>query len=512
MTSTVGRACSIGIDLGTTAIKVVAFADGAAGEQITLASRPSRLRRGADGAAELDPNEEYAALLEALTETVSEAHRLGHTIARIGVSAAMHSLLAVAADGAPLTPAMTWADLRAEANAEALWRSPQGPALYAHTGTPIHAMSPLAKLLWLRDARPDIFQRAARFVGLKEWIWYQWFDEWVIDASLASATGLYNLRQRRWDTEALALVGLDAARLSTVVPTDYRHADKLPGALRAAGVDGDCVVVIGASDGTLANLAVHATDGRRLVVTIGTSLAVRVGSKEIATDPQTRTFCYALSEQQSLYLLGAASNTGGSTLEWMYQRSAAALAPREGDVAMRDAALTFEQAMEAAGATMISGLYFLPYIAGERAPLWTTRTVGALVGLRSEHTAIHALRAAAEGVMLNARWIAEPFLSAPQPPEAAIASGGGFQSAWMRQLAADVFGLPVYAVASVEASARGAALLADLAAGARQWDEIAQPLAPASVALPAPAEHAVWTEKSAKFKQLAQLVLVSGVV
>lgn len=505
MASDVDRACSIGIDLGTTAIKVVAFASDPAGEQIAMASRPSNLRRGADGAAELDPGEQYVALLEALAETVALAHRLGYTIARIGISAAMHSLLAVADDGAPLTPIMTWADLRAEADAEALWRSPQGPALYARTGTPIHAMSPLAKLLWLRRMRPDVFQQAARFVGLKEWIWRQWFGEWVIDVSLASATGLYNLRQRRWDEEALALASLDPARLSTVAPTHYRYANALPDALRALGVEHACVVTIGASDGTLANLAVHATDGRHLVVTIGTSLAVRIGSREIATDPQTRAFCYALSEEHALYVLGAPSNAGGSTLEWVYQRGAAAFSS-VGDIALTQrATLSFEQAMAAAGDTTVSDLYFLPYIAGERAPFWTTRTAGALVGLRSEHTAVHALRAAAEGIMLNARWIAEPFLTAPHPPEAVIASGGGFQSAWMRQLAADIFNLPVYEIASVEVSARGAALLADLAVGARAWTDISLPLTPTTVALPHAERHAMYARKSGTFQRLAHL-------
>jgi len=505
MTSESGRTCSIGIDLGTTAIKVIAFAADNVGEQIAQASRPSHLRRSVDGAAELDPRKQYAALLDALGETVAQAHSHGYTITRVGMSAAMHSLLAVAHDGAPLTPVMTWADLRAEADAERLWRSAEGPALYARTGTPIHAMSPLAKLLWLRHAQPDVFRQAARFVGLKEWIWREWFDEWVIDASLASATGLYNLRQRQWDVDALALVGIDATRLSAVVPTHYSRADTLPAALRNAGVDPGCVVAIGASDGALANLAAHATDGRRLVLTMGTSLAVRVGAKEIATDPQTRSFCYVLSEEQSMYILGAPSNTGGSTLQWIYERGSASFASVEG---VTGPSLTFAQAMDMAGDTTISGLYFLPYIAGERAPFWTTRTAGALIGLRSEHITIHALRAAAEGVMLNARWIAEPFLDAPHTPEALIVSGGGFQSAWMRQLAADIFGLPVYEVAAVEASARGAAILADLAAGASSWVDIMAPLPASSIALPVAERQAEYAHKGVKFRQLARMLAV----
>lgn len=505
------RVCSVGVDLGTTAIKIVAFASGvpANDEQIALASRPSHLHRRPDGAAELDPREQLDALHEALVDCLGQVRRLGYSVARIGLSAAMHSVLAVSEDGSPLTPVLTWADLRAEADAQALWASPQGPELYARTGVPIHAMSVLAKLLWLRRAHPDIFQQAARFVGLKEWIWHQWFQEWKVDASLASATGLYNLRERQWDAQALALTSLDAARLSTIVPTHYRGATAPSAALRATGIPEETSIVIGASDGVLANLGAHVSDGRRLVVTIGTSLAVRVGANAITTDPETRSFCYVLSEEQGLYVLGAPSNSGGSVLEWVYQRGADAFARGATGAPPTRAELPFDEALAAAGSTTAADdLYFLPYIAGERAPLWTTRTSGALIGLRSEHTALDALRAAVEGILLNAYWISEPFLTRPTPPEAIIASGGVFQSAWIRQLAADIFGLPVYEVASLEASASGAALLAEIADGACAWADVEKPLAPTSIATPDPARHTRYHEKFVTFRRLAKAVSV----
>ncbi len=504
MDTDTARSCTLGIDLGTTAIKVAAFSSDTHGELLTLTSRPANLRRAADGAAELDPREQYAALLDALAEVVGVIHARGYTVARMGISSAMHSLLGVTEDGAPLTSVMTWADLRAEAVAQTLWASPQGPALYERTGTPIHAMSPLAKLLWLRDEYPDLFHRAARFVGLKEWIWYQWFGEWIIDASLASATGLYNLHLRQWDAETLTLLGITPDRISRVVPTTYTRSGALPEALRSVGVEPECAIVVGASDGALANLALQATDGRRLVVTIGTSLAVRAGAHAIALDPATRMFCYVLDEKRSLYVRGAASNSGGAILEWLYERGARAFTsapePPPGPDSSR---LSFSQAMEAAGDVSVEGLYFLPYIAGERAPLWTGKPLGALIGLRSEHTALHVLRAATEGIMLNARWIAEPLITSFPAPDAIIASGGAFHNPWTRQLAADTFGLPVYELATLEASAYGAAMLADLTTGVRDWAAIGEPLPPTNVILPDAARHAALTRKLAVFQQLA---------
>ena len=120
--------------------------------------------------AEQDPDAVVEAATAVLAQVVRQAQTLGYHVARAGISAAMHSILPVGADERPLLPALLWMDGRAEGEAHALWATPAGKALYARTGTPIHAMAPLAKLLWLRTRRPDVFAAATRFVSLKEWI------------------------------------------------------------------------------------------------------------------------------------------------------------------------------------------------------------------------------------------------------------------------------------------------------------------------------------------------------
>src|SRR5262249_13700514 len=156
-----------------------------------------------------------------VAEAARRAQHLGYTVERVGLSAAMHSVIPVAADGTPQSNAITWMDTRASADARALWESPEGKQLYQRTGTPIHAMSPLLKLIWIRTRQPKIFQSAHTFVSLKEWVWHRWFGEWKVDASIASATGLYNLHDGTWDAGALALAGIDEERLSRIVPTTY---------------------------------------------------------------------------------------------------------------------------------------------------------------------------------------------------------------------------------------------------------------------------------------------------
>ena len=455
-----GHEVVIGLDLGTTDIKAIVFDTG--GQPVAHAVRPSDMTYGADGAAELDPEQVANAAEDALTEAVAGARRQGRAVRRIGISAAMHSLIPIGVDGAPLAPAMTWADLRPQPDAEALWRSPAGPEVYSRTGTPVHAMSPLAKLLWLRRAQPDRFQRAVMFAGLKEWLWRRWFGEWAVDASLASATGLYNLRAGQWDDGALALAGVTASRLPRIVPTTYARADLASGVAQRLGLDAGTLIATGASDGALANLGVGALDGRQLVMTIGTSLAARRGVTEPVTDPATRVFCYVLGA--GYFVAGAASNTGGATLDWMYHN----LLARWSGVAAPDG---LSHALEEASHASADGLLFLPYIAGERAPLWSGETRGALVGLRAEHTAADALRASVEGMLFNAVWLAGQAVDGAATPDAIIATGGVFKSPWIAQLAADILGLPLILAGDVDASTRGAALLADIAAGVHSWDK-----------------------------------------
>ncbi|HEX9038879.1 MAG TPA: gluconokinase [Ktedonobacterales bacterium] len=498
------RPAVIGLDLGTTDIKAIAFDPD--GQPVAQAQRPSGLARGADGAAELDPEAVARSAEDALAEVAAACRTARCAVRRIGMSAAMHSLIPVGPDGAALAPAMTWADSRAQSDADALWSSPEGPIIYARTGTPVHAMSPLAKLLWMRRARPDIFARAALFAGLKEWLWRRWFGEWVVELTLASATGLYNPVDGDWDTEALALAGVTPERLPRVVPTTYARSDLPPDGARRLGLEEGTLFVAGGSDGAMANLGVGALEGPRLALTIGTSLAIRLGVASLITNPDTRVFCYLVKPGR--FVSGAASNSGGVALEWLYRQMLAGF----NGASTPDG---LSQALGQAASAQANGLIFLPYIAGERAPLWSGATRGGLIGLSIEHTAADVLRAGVEGVLFNAAWLVEQVVKGAATPEEVIATGGVFNSAWIGQVASDILGVPLVLAANVDASARGAALIADIAAGVRTWRQ-AEEWAGAALAEsprlePRPVETARYRPRYLEFRRLAASLAVRSV-
>ena len=226
---------------------------------------------------------------------------------------------------------------------------------------------------------------------------------------------------------------------------------------------------------------------------------MRAGSREPQTDVATRLFCYALDAEH--FVIGGPSNSGGIVLDWLYRQVL-----RGSDVA-RDPATErvsgdLAALLDAARDAHDAGLFCLPYVTGERAPLWDASATATLHGMRLHHTSAHLLRAAVEGIIFNARWIAEPLLSGTQAPRRVVATGKVLETAWIRQLVADVFGLPVLFLGGVDASVLGAAALTNLAAGVWTWDDIA-----ARRHLPAgtdiqPAGGEGYREQYTRFRQL----------
>ena len=486
--------CTIGIDIGTSSVKAIAF--DAHMQEIARAAEEVKSHHNDAGAAEQSPKIVYSSVMNVLTRAAQEAQRQGFTIERVGLSAAMHSLIPVAADGTPLGPSTTWMDVRASDEANELWKTAAGKSVYERTGTAVHAMTPLLKLMWMRKHQPEIFQKAARFVSQKEWIWYQWFGEWRVDASIASATGLYNLREGSWDTEALSMAGISAEKLSSIVPTTYvmRGIHEL----LLEGIAPETTFNIGASDGVLANLGVGAIGDDVMAMTIGTSCAIRAASATPVTDVATRSFCYVLDADR--FIVGGASNSGGIVLDWLYNsilsRNPAEREPRK-----------FVEMLTVAGTVQCDDLLCLPYITGERAPLWNADAQGVFFGLKLHHSGPHLMRAAVEGIILNAYWIALGLFQELGQPRQIIASGKVLETEWIRQLVADIFGIPVQFQGAVDASVAGAALLANIATGDLTWQAAASRQAAAHETIKQPERHEEYVSKFQRYRKLCNLLV-----
>ena len=224
----------VGVDVGTSAVKVLATTED--GRQIASESEFYDLITPQPGYVEQAADVVYLATMRVLARVLADVRLRGSEIDAIGISSAMHGVLAVDANGEPLSHLITWMDRRSAAVADA-WRADgTGLALYRKTGAPMHPMLPIAKLRWMAEHDTAVFARAARFVGLKELIVFRWTGEWIVDQGIASATGLFDLRTRTWDGDALGLARIDAKRLSTPVVTSTTLRDFRPAVATALGL------------------------------------------------------------------------------------------------------------------------------------------------------------------------------------------------------------------------------------------------------------------------------------
>jgi gluconokinase len=402
--------------------------------------------------SEQDPELIWQAFQESIKELVL---RLKSSPAAISLSCAMHSVIAVDVDGKALAPMMTWADSRAAAIADSLLASPLGPELYRITGTPVHSMSPLCKLIWIRENQPGLFESAHKFISIKEYIWYRLFRDFEVDHSIASCTGLLDIEKLGWSDKAMAAADITTANLSALVPTGYIRKDaaikhELP--FLAAGTP----FVIGASDGCLANLGTGATKTGTAALTIGTSGALRVASNQPVFNESAMTFSYRLDE--SIFINGGPVNNGGIALKWHLKNILNT--PQLTAADYTSTLSSIEQVKPGA-----EGLIFLPYLQGERAPIWDSKSCGTFFGIKLNHQTHHFTRAVVEGICFALNDVLQSLATAGQQIDQLNVSGGFVSSAIWLQIMADITGKKLVLATTADASAVGAAYLAVKAMG-----------------------------------------------
>lgn len=456
----------LGVDIGTTSTKAVLFSE--KGEVIQQENVGYPLHTPDISTAEQDPVEIYMAVLTVITK-IMKPHQQ-KKLAFISFSSAMHSVIAIDENDEPLTPCITWADNRSEAWAHKIKAELNGHEIYKRTGTPIHPMSPLSKITWLVNERPEIAAKAKKYIGIKEFIFKKFFDEYVVDHSLASAMGMMNLQKLDWDEEALKIAGINKNQLSELVSTTKIFTGINPEIAKQLGINPQTPFVIGASDGVLSNLGVNAIGKGEIAVTIGTSGAIRTIIDQPQTDEKGRIFCYALTENH--WVIGGPVNNGGMVLRWIRDEFAAS----EVETAKRLGIDPYNVLTKIAERVRpgSEGLLFHPYLAGERAPLWNPDVRGSFFGLTMSHKKEHMIRAALEGVIFNLYTVFLALTEAMETPVTRIQATGGFaRSDLWRQMMSDIFDLEVVVPESYESSCLGACILGLYATGKIDSFEVA---------------------------------------
>jgi gluconokinase len=419
----------------------------------------------------------------------------------------MHSLVAIDEFNQPITRLVTWADQRAEVEAEQLRASTHGNSLYQKTGTPIHAMSPLVKLAWFRKNEPEIFSKVKVWSDLKSLLLFDLFGEWMMDESIASATGLYNLVTRDWDQEALEWCGVSRDQLPRLVKTTDILTGIRPELSEGVGLGQTIRVIAGASDGALANLGVGAVNQGSLAISIGTSGAVRGMVKEPKLDFQCRLFCYHVDE--SHYIVGGPINNGGIVLRWLQ-----GILFDRGDLSggfsteSEHSHIFYDMMNERINKISpgSDGLFCLPYLTGERAPFWREDLSGNFWGLKLNHSRDHLMRAVLEGICYQLKSVVELLEDLTGSTLDIHATGGFAKSEVWVKILAEVLGKPLGMLEHTHGSALGGAFLAWYALGQiKSFEECAKLIPLVYSERPEEARVARYRDGYTLFKELVAL-------
>lgn len=435
----------VAVDIGTTSTKVLCVLSTGTVLAQHQVFYPTHYPK--PGYAEQDATEILNAVIVSLQAVATQINI--HDVKAICFSSAMHSLVTVDASGKALTPLIIWADTRSTAQAKEIKKSALALQLQHQTGTPVHPMSPLCKLIWLRESGTDVFKVAHKFISIKEFVWFHLTGEFKIDYSIASATGLFDIHQLNWSNRAVGLAGISTSQLSEAVPATYRSSISLQELKDWHTVP----LIIGASDGCLAQLGSDAMQPGVLTITLGTSGAVRRSATRHLSDPHGRLFNYILMNNETV--AGGATNNGTAVMDWFVRELAE---PGE----------SLQQTISRVCAHIQAGsdgLLALPFLQGERAPVYNPDARGVFFNIGMQHTRHHFAHALLEAICYELKWIAESVESVCGPSAKIVVSGGITHFPEWIQMLADVLNREVFVTAGHDASALGAARLAFQAEG-----------------------------------------------
>jgi gluconokinase len=440
-------------------------------------------------------------LVDVVATTIDKALKAaGPLTASIGAVAAdtfWHSLVGVDSSNQAITPLITWEDTRPRQAAAELRDQLDRKAIHRRTGARLHASYWPAKLRWLATTQPDTFQRVTQWLSFGEYLHRKLLGKSVCSLSMASGTGMLDIKDCIWDKELMSVLGVREEQLpelgdlrDSVQGLAPQYASRWPTLNRVPWFPA-------VGDGVAANVGSGCASERHWALTIGTSSAIRVIVSPDRVVPPFGLWLYLLDAKRAI--LGGALSEGGNVFAWMEKTLCLpSLKEAEPDIA--------DMPPDSHGLTI------LPFISGERSLGWHAEARAVVDGLQSHTSPAAILRASMEALAYQLALVYQQLILAldvrDEKPQV-IASGGALLSAHtLQHIVSDTLGVPLYPSYEHEASARGVALLALEALGHIQ-DVGAVPPDLADPVQPNTHNSLIYQRAAARQMQLYKLLLGS---
>jgi len=452
----------LGIDIGTSGTKTLAI--NAEGQILgdAMETYPCYVPRPLW--SEQEPEDWWQATIKSVRRVMKAANLKPGDVKAIGLSGQMHGSVFLDKNDRVIRRAILWNDQRTAAECQEMHDRVGGRKnLIKLVANPALTGFTAPKILWLRNHEPKHFEKCCKVLLPKDEIRRRLTGEYATEVSDASGMLLLDVAKRDWSKKLLSALDLDISLLGKVYESEDVTGTLTPEAAKLLGLTTDCRVVGGAGDCAAGAVGNGIVTKGVLSTSIGTSGVMFVYSDDVKIDPEGRihTFCHAV--RGKWHMMGVNLSAGGS-LQWFRNElcKADTAAAKRAKTEVYDV-LTAEAAAVRTGS---EGLFFLPYLSGERTPHADPDARGCFVGLTLAHTRGHLLRAIMEGVTYSMRDSLAIIEGLGVPVRQIRASGGGSRSPLWRQIQADVFGRKVVTINSEEGAAYGVALLAAVGAGA----------------------------------------------
>jgi xylulokinase len=481
-------------DLGTTGNKATLVSP--EGEVLAAVTATYPTDFGPRGKAEQDAEAWWTALCTATRELLERTAVDPSAVEVVSFSGQMMGAVLLDGAGAPVRPAIIWADTRSVAETAVLVERVGMEHGYGITGHRLNPTYSLSKVMWVREHEPEAFSRARTLLLAKDFVAYRLTGVLATDPSDASSTNAYDQAAGEWSAELIEAAGLQAAMFPDIVASTAVVGTVTDDAARATGLRAGTPVVMGGGDGPMGALGagIIAPESGAYAY-LGSSSWVSVAADAPLHDPQMRsmTFNHVIPDR---YVPTATMQAGGASLEWVVET----LAPEQTGRYER----LLAEAAEVPGSE--DGLYFLPHLLGERSPYWNPAARAVFAGLGRHHGPAHLTRAVLEGVAFNLYTGLLAFVENGTPIPAVDAIGGAANSSLLLQVFADVWGVPVTRRSLVdEATAVGAAVVAGVGVGVFDDFSVAERFSSRlASAAPDPARHERYGREYALFLEAYQ--------
>lgn len=450
----------LGIDIGTSGTKTVLFDE--MGNTITSALYEYPMYQPNIGWAEQDPEDWWKATCTTISGVLQKSGVNAAEIKGVGLSGQMHGAVLLDRDNNVLRRAIIWCDQRSTAECMQITSLIGRERLVEITANPALTGFTASKIMWVKNNEPQVFEKIKKILLPKDYIRFRLTGEFATEVSDASGMQLMDIPARKWSGEVLGKLGLERSQLG-----DLYESQEISGKINAAaakltGLREGTPVAGGAGDQAAGAVGNGIVKPGVVSSTIGTSGVVFAYSKNVTIDPKGRvqSFCHAVPN--TWHIMGV-TQTAGYSLKW-FRDNFCVEEKRVAELMDIDPYMLMDQEAEKVK-PCCEGLFYLPYLMGERAPHLDSDARGVFFGISARHGKQDMLRAVMEGVVYSLTDCMEIIRGMGVETSEVRASGGGGKSRLWRQMQADMFGTGITTVSSSEGPALGVALLAGVGTG-----------------------------------------------